>query len=151
MACGTPQDSRWGVTYFHRRKYPRINVTLPVEYRIIAEPASPKVPAAAVRPSVRQRQTRAKSLGGGGLLIETSERLVRGTRLSLTLYLPDPAVTSTEVLEITCVVRVVWADILSDLHPDEYKCGVEFLEIDPQNREKIITFIRAHEINAVAS
>ncbi len=151
MAYGTPQDSRWGVTYFHRRKYPRINVTLPVEYRIIAEPASPKVPAAAVRPSARPRQTRAKSLGGGGLLIETSERLVKGTRLALTLYLPDPASTDVGVLEIGCLVRVVWTDILSEIQPDEYKCGVEFLEIDPQARETIVAFIRANEIPATVS
>ncbi len=140
-------ESRWGVTHFHRRKYPRVNVTLPVEYRVVGEPAAPKVPAAApARPGPRLRKTHAKTLGGGGLLVETSERLPVGTRLALTLYLPDVVAAGAGIVEIPCEVRVVWTDILSELAPDEYKCGVEFLEIAPENREKIHEFIRAHQI-----
>lgn len=146
MAYRIPQGTRWGVTYFHRRRYPRINVTLPVEYRIVAEPALPKVPAAAARPSARGRQTHARSLGTGGLLIETSERLVVGTRLALTLYLPDRAPAEAGTGPVACVARVVWTDILSELRADESRCGVEFLEIGPEAREKILAFIRAHEI-----
>ncbi len=43
-------------------------------------------------------------------------------------------------------MRVVWVDIMSEFAPDEYKCGVEFLDIAPASREKILEFIRAHEV-----
>lgn len=140
-------ESRWGVTHFHRRKYPRVNVTLPIEYRVIGEPALPKVPAAApVRPGPRLRKTHAKTLGGGGLLLEASERLPVGTRLALTVYLPNVSSPGAGIIEITCEVRVVWVDIVSELSPDEYQCGVEFLDIASTSREKIFEFIRAHQV-----
>ncbi len=147
MAEHADVESRWGITHFHRRRYPRVNVTLPVEYRVVGEPALPKVPAAApVRPGPRLRKTRTKTLGGGGLLLEAGERLPVGTRLALTVYLPDVSSNAAGIVEIACKVRVVWVDIMSEFAPDEYKCGVEFLDIAPASREKILEFIRAHEV-----
>lgn len=138
------QPDRWGAP-FQRRRYARVSTALRVDYRIVAEPAAPEVPAARLaRPGPHVRQSVATSVSGGGLLVETGERLPVGTRLALTILVPGATLTAS-LVPLPCEARVVWTDIVSDARPDEYHCGVEFLKIDESDRRRLAAFIHALE------
>ena len=141
------QPDRWGAP-FQRRRHARVNATLRVEYRIAGEPAVPRIPAARLaRPSARVRETVATSVSGGGLLVETGERLPVGTRLAITVYVPGVTLTAG-LVPIPCEARVVWTDIVSVDRPDEYRCGVEFLTLEERDRQRVVAFIHATEATA---
>jgi c-di-GMP-binding flagellar brake protein YcgR len=144
MSSELAQPGRWDAP-FQRRRHARVAVTVPVEYRITAEPAVPPVPAAApARPGPRTRRTVATSVGGGGLLVETGERLPVGTRLAVTVYLP----ASSLLAQPEPVACVVWTDIVSEDEPDRYRCGVEFLDIAAEGRARVVAFTQRHEATA---
>lgn len=54
-------ESRLAVTRFHRRRQPRINLSLPVEY-ILVKDSAPAEPAG--------RLSKSETIGGGGLMLE---------------------------------------------------------------------------------
>lgn len=144
MSVHLAPPDRWG-SPFQRRRHARVTTCLRVEYRIVAEPAPPDVPAARLaRPGPRIRRTVATSVSGGGLLVQTGERLPVGTRLALTIFLPGATLTAS-LTPLPCEARVVWTDITSEDRPDEYQCGVEFLKIDEADRERLVAFIQALE------
>ena len=133
---------------FHGRRSQRVTAGVRVDYRVVGEPAVPPVPAAApCRPGPRVRQAFATQVGGGGLLVETGERLLPGTRLSMTVYLPAPTL-GADLIPLSCEARVVWTDIVSIEEADHYHCGVEFLEMDGEARAHLNAFIRACEATA---
>jgi c-di-GMP-binding flagellar brake protein YcgR len=147
MSSELAQPGRWDAP-FQRRRHARVTVTVPVEYRITAEPAVPPVPAAApARPGPRTRRTVATSVGGGGLLVETGERLPVGTRLAVTVYLPASSLLA-QPEPVACEARVVWTDIVSEDEPDRYHCGVEFLDIAAEGRARVVAFTQRHEATA---
>jgi c-di-GMP-binding flagellar brake protein YcgR len=144
MSIELTRPGQWGAP-FQRRRHARVAATVPVEYRITAEPAVPAVPAAApVRPGPRARRTVATSVGGGGLLVETGERIPVGTRLALTVQLPGPSLVAGPVT-VACEARVVWTDIVSEEEPDRYRCGVEFFDIAPEARARVIAYTQSRE------
>lgn len=147
MSFPIVEPGRWGAP-FQRRRHARISVTLRAEYRIVGEPAVPQVPAARLaRPGSRLRQTTATSVSTGGLRLESGERLPVGTRLALTVFVRG--VTLAARLEpVACEARVVWTDIVSDERPDEYRCGVEFLDIAEPALKRLTAFIQAVEAAA---
>ena len=123
---------KWGTVAFQRRRFPRIDVTLPAVYGTLAE-GSGGAPI---------RMGTGENIGEGGLLLILPEYFPESTRLSLTLYLPAASGGSPPLISMDMEVTVAWTELRTGLERNEYRCGVSFNRIDPQDLEKIRAFVR---------
>ncbi len=96
----------------HLRRYPRVSVDLPAVYTL----------------NDRVGQTRILTLGGDGLFLAIPEPIALGARLSIGFR---PA-KHFPYLEVMAEVR--------NLIPGK-GMGVEFIKVDPQYRQRLMTFI----------
>lgn len=106
-----------------KRKHPRFNVDLPIKYS---------------RSSLFFKYARAVNASEGGLLLQLPEELGIGQQLSLKLFFPSCA--DSNIIET--VVKVVWMDVR--LRKDwawDYQTGVRFVDISPENRVILKTFL----------
>ncbi len=115
---------RYGTVNFERRKYPRINVDLPIEY---------------ARSDLVVKHGRAINSSEGGLLIYFPEQMEIGQHLKLKLFFPSGYDLNT----IEALVEVVWMDI--DLGKDwgEYRTGVRFVDISEESLDRLKNFMRS--------
>jgi hypothetical protein len=113
-------------TQFNRRRSPRINVTLPVEYSMTMDIA-PCLP------------TRTETLGGGGLMLHLPMVVPVGALMKLKLSLPDR-------VAIPCTVRVVWTELLTGLEQNDFRTGVAFEQIAERDLDALRTFIKEQQI-----
>ncbi len=95
-----------------RRRYPRVDANFRVECSVGKEKVS----------------TRATSLGGGGLFLGIGQQLVQGTELLLKFR---PA-KNLPVIEARAIVRY---------QLPERGVGIEFTEINPDHRQRILKLI----------
>lgn len=115
---------RYGITNFERRKHPRFSVHLPVEYT----------------PSgMFLRQGKTANISEGGLLLFLSELLEIGQNLIVKLFFSDGPKLNT----IETVVQVVWRDIYLTEGREDYRTGVKFVHISPEDFEKLKNFLRS--------
>jgi c-di-GMP-binding flagellar brake protein YcgR len=114
---------RYGTVNFERRRYPRVNVDLPVEY---------------VRSDSVVKQGRAMDASEGGLLIYFPEKMKMGQHLKLKLFFTS----GVDLKSIEALVEVVWMDI--DLGKDwgEYRAGVRFVDISQESMGKLKNFMK---------
>ncbi|MDD5427738.1 MAG: PilZ domain-containing protein [Candidatus Omnitrophica bacterium] len=107
-----------------RRKFPRLDIHLNVEYKLISDNKSPKTFSGNVL-----------NISAAGLYIYTKNTLPIGTLLDLHFTIPD----SSAALEATG--RVSWiAD--KDLQPHAYPgMGVSFSHLTPEKELAIVDFI----------
>ena len=113
-----------GVFDFERRKHPRFSVALPIEYWQTDQP--------------RSRHGRTVDVSEGGLLLHLSELMEIGQILRVRLFMiSGPDIASVEAL---AQVEVVWQDIYQGKEGD-YRVGVKFVEISPQNVEQLKKFL----------
>jgi c-di-GMP-binding flagellar brake protein YcgR len=114
---------RTGVVNFERRKYPRFSVDLPIEYSRIESPVS--------------HTGRGLNISEGGLLIYFPEKMDLSQYLSLKLFFPlGSKLSTTEVL-----AEVAWTEIHLDESWGDYRCGVRFIDISPEDMSKLKNFI----------
>jgi c-di-GMP-binding flagellar brake protein YcgR len=113
---------RYGIVNFEKRRYPRYNVDLPVEY--------------ARSDSVIHGE--ALNVSEGGLLVYFSERVEVGQRLSLKLFFSSMSEFNT----IETLVEVVWVDVHMGEDWGDYRAGVKFVDISLGDLEKLIIFLR---------
>jgi len=126
------QEPRWGVASLSRRRHPRLDVSLPVEF-VVRGPEPAGGPAAA--------PGRTGNVGGGGLLLIVPQPLPVGTSIGLTLYLPaGPLAGRGEPRPVTAEAMVVWTD-LSTEGSQEMRCGVGFTSIADEGRAAIVDFV----------
>jgi len=110
---------RAGIVNLERRKYPRFSVNLPVEYYQIA-------------PSINHTG-RALNASEGGLLIYFPEPMEVGQRLRLKLFFSlESGLGTIEVL-----AEVVWVDIRLSEGWGDYRSGVKFIDISPEDMRKL--------------
>jgi c-di-GMP-binding flagellar brake protein YcgR len=113
-----------GVVDFERRKHPRFSVALPVEYWQTDRS--------------RSRHGRTIDVSEGGLLLHLSEMMEIGQILRLRLFMiSGPDIASVEVL---AQVEVVWQDIYQGKEGN-YRVGVKFVEISPEDVEQLKKFL----------
>ena len=114
-----------GVLNLEKRKYPRFKVDLPVEYY----PAE----------SSSTHAARVLNASEGGLLLYLSEAAEIGQRLRLRLsfYLGSEWTTFETTAEVT------WMDIHLGKDWGDYRTGVRFVEISPENLGKLKQFLRS--------
>ena len=114
---------RYGTVNFEKRKHPRFDVDLPVEYG----PGELFI-----------QQGRALNMSEGGLLLYLPEQMEVGRHLSLKLFLPFGS--KLETIEI--LVEVAWVDIHLEKDWGDYRTGVRFADISPDGLNKIKNFLR---------
>ena len=109
-----------------RRKSVRIDTSFIVRYTVNEKPN--------VKLNCRTKDV---SSGGMGLLV--SERLNEGTVLSLEFLLPDGQVL------VKTAGKVVWSsgefDERNDLGKRVFHMGIEFMDISPDDRSKLVSYI----------
>jgi c-di-GMP-binding flagellar brake protein YcgR len=114
---------RYGTVHFERRKYPRFNVNLPIEYYRIDSPIS--------------HTGNALNISEGGLLIYFPEEMEIGQHLKLKLFLAS----GSEMNTIETLVEVVWIDIHPGRDWGDYRTGVRFFNISTEDMEKLKNFL----------
>ena len=116
--------THYGVLNLEKRKYPRFSVDLPVEYARIE--SSIETPA------------RALDISESGLLIYFPEQMEIGQRLSLKLFLSlESKLNTIEILS-----EVAWVEICIEPAWGEYRTGVKFVNISPEDMDKLKTFLK---------
>jgi hypothetical protein len=108
-----------------RRKYPRIFIDLPLEYRDIDGSCS--------------RGAIVVNAGEGGCLIESPRSIPVGTELSMTVLYPK----GFELANFKVTAKIVWKelywkeDLIGDRSSEAYKYGLEFIHILDEDRWKL--------------
>ena len=114
----------YGIVNFERRKYPRFNIDLPIEYSLMPSPAT--------------HPGRALNASEGGLLVYLSEKTEIGQVLQLKLFFPS----GSELNGVEIIAEVVWMDIHLGKGWGDYRCGVRFVDISPESLNKLKRFLR---------
>lgn len=115
---------RIGVVSFERRKYPRFNIDLPIEYYRIDSPIG--------------SAGRARNISEGGLLIYFPERLEIGQHLKLKLFFT----LGSDLHSMEVVGEVVWVDIHLGEGWGDYKSGVKFIDTPQEDMTKLKDFLK---------
>lgn len=114
---------RTGVVHFEKRRYPRFSVDLPVEYYQIHSSSS--------------HTGHALNASEGGLLIYFPEQMEIGQHLNLKLFFS----LGSELKTIEVLAEVVWTDIHLGKGWGDYRCGVTFINISPEDRARLKSFL----------
>lgn len=120
---GKETKPRYGTVNFERRRYPRFNVDLPIEYYRIDS-------------SIGQTG-KALNISEGGLLIYFPEQMEIGQHIRLKLFLSLGSGLNT----IEVLAKVVWMDIHLDKGWGDYRCGVNFINVSPEDMNKLKKFL----------
>jgi len=115
---------RYGIVNFERRKYPRFNVDLPIEY---------------ARNDSAVKHDRAANASEGGLLVYLPEKIEIGQYLSLKLFF----YIGSELNTVETLVQVVWIDIHLDISWGDYRTGVKFIDISSEDMTMLKNFLRS--------
>jgi c-di-GMP-binding flagellar brake protein YcgR len=118
-------NPRFGIVNFERRKHPRFNIDLPVEYYLI--------------PSKSGGSSQAINVSEGGLLVYLTEKVEIGQHLQLKLFFPS----GSELKTIEMVAEVVWVDIHLGRDWGDFRSGLRFIDISPDNLNRLKTFLRS--------
>jgi len=115
----------YGIVNFERRKYPRFNIDLPIEYSLLSSTVS--------------RPGRALNASEGGLLVYLSEKVEINQFLQVKLFFPS----GSELNGVELIGEVVWRDIHLGKDWGDYRCGLRFVDISPEGLSKLKRFLRS--------
>jgi len=115
---------RYGTVNFEKRKHPRFDVDLPIEY---------------VRTGLVANCGEALNASEGGLLVYFPEEMEVGQHLSLKLFFSS----GSELTTIETLVQVVWTDIHLGQDRQDYRAGLKFADISPGDLEILRNFLRS--------
>lgn len=104
-----------GATDLENRRFPRIDLTLPILYKIL--PEEPLVASQAALPNL---PTKVDNISPTGACLVLAEKLPRGTNLALSLHVEKKGT-------ISAVGRVVWAKPTETAH--HFLTGLEFVVV----------------------
>jgi len=113
---------RYGTVNFENRLHPRFNVDLPIEYYRID--------------SSINHTGRGLNISEGGLLIYFPEEMDVSQYLRLKLFLSS----GSELNTIEVLAEVVWMEMHRGKQGD-YRCGVNFIDISPEDRRKLKNYL----------
>jgi hypothetical protein len=116
---------RYGTVNLEKRRHPRFNVDLPIEYYRIDSPIS--------------HTGRGLNISEGGLLIYFREQMDVSQYLRLKLFLS----LGSELNTIESLAEVVWMDIHLGETWGDYRCGVRFIDIPPEDMTKLKNCLRS--------
>ena len=115
---------RYGTVNFEKRRHPRFNVDLPIEY---------------FRADSLVQHGRAVNVSEGGLLIYLPELMKIGQRLRMKIFFP----LGSEIISIEAVTEVVWLDIHLGEGWGDYRTGIAFIDLSLENLNKLKDFLRS--------
>jgi c-di-GMP-binding flagellar brake protein YcgR len=116
---------RYGTVNFEKRKHPRFSVDLPIEYYQIDSSIS--------------HTGRALNASEGGLFFNLTEQVEIGQHLKVKLFFTSGSYLNT----IEMLAEVAWIDIhLGEVRGD-YWCGVKFVDISPEDLNKLKNLLRS--------
>ena len=113
---------RYGTVNFEKRRHPRFNVDLPIEY---------------FRTDSFVQHGRAVNVSEGGLLIYLPELMKIGQRLRMKIFFP----LGSELISIDAVTEVVWLDIHLGEGWGDYRTGIAFINLSLENLNKLKDFL----------
>jgi len=109
---------------FERRKYPRVNVGLPIEYFQINSSVS--------------QNGRLMDLSEGGMLMFSPEQIEIGQHLKSNFSFTS----GSEINSIKMLTEVAWIDIdLGEIWGD-YRYGIRFIDVSPEDMTRLKSFLR---------
>lgn len=112
---------RWGAVSFQRRRFPRIDITLPVEYTVVDAEQG------------KFRPVTAQNISIGGLLLILPEFQAESTCLRIKIYIGERPINAE--------VKVAWTELLTGRERNEFRCGVYFVDVSESDLEFIRQFI----------
>lgn len=115
---------RYGTVNFERRKYPRFNIDLPIEYY--------RTDSSTINTG------KALNISEVGLLIYFPEQMEIGQYIWLKLFFP----LGFELKTIEVLAKVVWMDIHLGEGWGDFRCGVNFVNVSPKDMTHLKNFIR---------
>jgi len=113
----------YGTVNFEKRKHPRFFLDLPVEYYKLG--------------SLVKHEGKAMNASQGGLLLYSSELLQIGQYLKLKLFFSS----GSTLTAIEMVAEVAWVDIHLGEGWGDYRTGVRFFDISPEDMRKLKEFL----------
>ena len=116
---------RIGIINFEKRKHPRFTVDLPLEYCRVNSP----IPETG----------RAVNASEGGLLVYFPEEVKVGDHLRLKLFFS----AGSDLKTIEMVVQVAWVDMHLGKEWGDYRSGVRFVDVSPEDIHKLTTFLKS--------
>jgi len=122
---GEPIKHRYGTFNFERRKHPRFNIDLPVEYYQID--------------STSHHNGRAMNASEGGLLLYLPEQMETGQYLRLKLFFSS----GSELNAAEMLVKVAWVEFHLEKDLGDYRTGVRFIDISPEDMSRLKNFLRS--------
>ncbi|MFP4012624.1 MAG: PilZ domain-containing protein [Chitinispirillaceae bacterium] len=111
------------------RQHIRMEVNLPLRFRVLESAGTDEG-----RVTAQRQASRVVEIGGGGLSFFHNEALRIGDVLALSVQLPDGMVGGIRA-------KVLRISFLEGKTTSQYKHHVQFLSIDPREREQIVHFI----------
>ncbi len=122
-AEGQKNHPHYGIVSFEKRKHPRFSVDLPIEYCKVG--------------SLFRHTGKAMNASEGGLLLYLSEQVEIGQYLGLKLFLSS----NSKLNVIEMIAEVVWKDIVPKKDWGDYRIGVKFVDISPENMTELKNFL----------
>ena len=114
-----------GVFNIERRRHPRFSIDLPIEYQLI--------------PSDINLTGRALNASKGGMLVYLPQQVEIGQHLRIKLFFAS----GSHLNSIEVVAEVVWMDIHLGKEWGDYRYGVKFDDISPDDLNKLKNFLRS--------
>jgi hypothetical protein len=121
---GNGTKLRYGTVNFEKRKHPRFNLDLPIDYS---------------RTDLFVKHGRAVNASEGGLLLYFPEQMEIGQHLEIKLFFTSGSKMNT----IEALVQVVWIDIHLGEGWEDYRTGVKFVDITPEGLNELKFFLRS--------
>jgi len=116
---------RIGIVNLERRKHPRFEVDLPIEYCEADSPTG--------------HTGRMMNTSEGGLLIYLPEQIKIGQHLKIKLFFS----LGSDLNVIEILAEVVWEDIQLEKGWRDYRFGVRFIDISPDDLGRLKHFLRS--------
>jgi hypothetical protein len=102
-----------------KRKHPRVNMELPLEYRVLDAPH----PHGAMVVNASE----------SGLLVHSVKDLPIGTKLNIAVLFPN----GLEFSNFEVLAEIVWKDKYWEENREKYKFGLKFVLISEEDQEKL--------------
>jgi len=118
------------------RRYMRLEIVLPLRYRVV-EKANPRE-----KPPEEAYTARSADISGGGMCFIAADPLTAGDMISLTVHLPDLSLKNIK----SKILRVIPVE---GKEPAQYKHLLQFISIEPPQRERIVKFIFEKQREAI--
>jgi c-di-GMP-binding flagellar brake protein YcgR len=87
-------------------------------------------------PSLEKKPARVSNISEGGIMIYLPEKLHMGQQLRAKVFFP----AESNLTAIEVIGEVVWIDICLE-EGNEYRCGLKFIEVAPDDLKRLKNFL----------